>query len=271
MKICASCDIKKPFTEFHIDKASKDGFRFRCKACIKLYDQERSNKMAKLDRVYTAEDVKLCKHCREIKLISEFSRNLRNVDGKKSICKPCAIIEDKQRLINPEKQKQYAIDNPIRVCNVCMTEKPRSEFSNRADRVTGKSAICKSCSNLKGVKYHEAHKEERARYKAEAYNKDKDKYSARVKLYRKNNPGKTQAIQAANRAAIKRATPKWYEKAKVEQIYKSATELRAKGISVHVDHVIPLKGKLVCGLHCYDNLQILDAIENIKKGNKYTP
>lgn len=43
------------------------------------------------------------------------------------------------------------------------------------------------------------------------------------------------------------------------------------GIQYHIDHIVPLKSGLVCGLHWPENIQIITATENIKKGNRYWP
>jgi hypothetical protein len=64
-------------------------------------------------------------------------------------------------------------------------------------------------------------------------------------------------------ALIKRI-PKWADRTKIRNIYKEARE---KGMTV--DHVIPLRGKLVSGLHVHNNLQILPASVNFSKGNAF--
>lgn len=59
------------------------------------------------------------------------------------------------------------------------------------------------------------------------------------------------------------ATPAWVDLAALRDIYDKCPP------GHHVDHIIPLKGKNVCGLHVPHNLQYLPALENIKKGNKF--
>lgn len=68
---------------------------------------------------------------------------------------------------------------------------------------------------------------------------------------------------------MRRATPVWADMDKIKAIYRQAAKMRAAGNDVHVDHVIPLNGKRVCGLHVHNNLRIIPASDNYAKRNRY--
>lgn len=104
--------------------------------------------------------------------------------------------------------------------------------------------------------------------------KNPEVYRKITKTYRDSNPEKQIAKLAKRRASKLEATPSWLTKAQhaeMTDIYKQAKELEKIFFNrkFHVDHIIPLQGKDVCGLHVPWNLQILTAEENIAKSNKY--
>jgi len=76
---------------------------------------------------------------------------------------------------------------------------------------------------------------------------------------------------AARRAvAIARRTPAWAYSAAIEAVYAEARRLTEEtGVQHHVDHEIPLQGKLVSGLHVHNNLRALPARDNILKSNRF--
>lgn len=66
------------------------------------------------------------------------------------------------------------------------------------------------------------------------------------------------------------ATPPWVELKELAKFYELRDKMFLKtGIEHHVDHIIPIKGKIVCGLNVPWNLQVLTAKENLRKGNRW--
>jgi hypothetical protein len=86
------------------------------------------------------------------------------------------------------------------------------------------------------------------------------------------NPGKTNAAKTKNRLERLLRVPAWLtedDKWMIEQAYELA-KLRTEmfGFQWHVDHIIPLKGKKVSGLHVPTNLQVIPWQENLRKGSR---
>jgi len=78
------------------------------------------------------------------------------------------------------------------------------------------------------------------------------------------------AWSARYRATKLNATPAWADLEKIQQIYTLCKQIsEATGVLHHVDHIVPLQGKQVCGLHVESNLRIISATENISKSNNF--
>jgi hypothetical protein len=127
------------------------------------------------------------------------------------------------------------------------------------------NSLCSECARIKSVAFYHANN---------GKEKQKTEHIRSIKNnWRKKHKGKVNSWTAARYAAKIQRTPKWLtedDKWLIEEAYKLAV-LRSKmtNIEWHVDHIIPMQGDTVCGLHCIDNLQVIPAIENTKKSNKW--
>lgn len=120
-------------------------------------------------------------------------------------------------------------------------------------------------------KYRANNPETHSKTSKKYYNANKQKKLAYNKWWRAVNNDKQLAYNAKRRAQIKQALPAWADVDKINQIYTQSVELSTStGISHHVDHIVPLCGELVCGLHVHENLQVLVRGDNLSKGNKFT-
>lgn len=96
-----------------------------------------------------------------------------------------------------------------------------------------------------------------------------DKRREAERAYGARNKAKRAAGCAKRKATKLQATPAWADLGAIEAKYEEARNRSLEtGVRHHVDHIVPLKSSVVCGLHVHWNLQVLPAVENLSKGNR---
>lgn len=163
------------------------------------------------------------------------------------VCKQCHLLHE----------KKYNVQDPNR-----LVRRRKSHYDKNCETI-------KERSRSHSRENRDVHKIIELRYR-----KRNSKVCAqRAATYRNNNRGKCNSLWAARRARKRKATPPWLtptDKQQIEQFYQTAAYLTSlTGIQFHVDHIIPLRGKYVSGLHIPSNLQILPFYDNLTKSNNY--
>lgn len=156
------------------------------------------------------------------------------------------------------KQAEYRA-NPARREKARLTT--AAWFKNNPERAreTRREHYLRNAERIKAAaaEYAEKNKERMARYR-------QIRYALRYEDY---------VAAAAKRRAVQiQANASWDHEI-TDFITKEAAKLvrlrgEATGIRWHVDHVVPLRGKNVCGLHVWNNLAVIPAKDNLSKGNR---
>lgn len=183
-----------------------------------------------------------------------------------------------------------------KVCKRCKQSLPVSEFYPRKDIKSGLDPRCKACkketrpsragskaSAEYWQKYYAENSEQlnqrywtnpaTREYQLNRYHKNPEKFREQHEAYRRNNLGKYAAKEAKRRSRKLSATPPWLTKSQMkemENFYWLAKDLEVvSGQQYHVDHIVPLQGKKICGLHVPWNLQVLPSDINLSKNNRF--
>jgi hypothetical protein len=193
----------------------------------------------------------ICSRCRADQPLEAFAPNRAKASGYNSYCRPCMSAYAKERRKKPgikeaaaAAQARYAAANPEKT--KAATDRWRREHTDeRREKVKGYTQAWRA-----------ANPERNRELARETYVRTKARCHANV---------------AARRAHQHLAIAPWADLAAIKAIYAEAGRRNAKGEMVHVDHVIPLKHPLVCGLHCEANLEIVPALANWSKNNRHWP
>jgi hypothetical protein len=187
-----------------------------------------------------------CNQCFKNKTLDLFGRDITKKDKISNKCKDCTKTNDHLR------------------------------YLKNKDSVKNRNGIYRN-SHIEETKiisknYREKNREIINKKKKEDYDKNIEVRRAEKMISSKKYPDKINANNAKRKCNILNRTPSWLsmEDFKViEGFYFFAKKLETKtGDKYHVDHIIPLNGKNVSGLHVPSNLQVILAKDNLKKSNK---
>lgn len=196
---------------------------------------------------------KLCAKCGFLLGLENFNKFARNRDGLQSYCRECMREAAKKSYWkDPEKSRAASRDKA------------------RAAREKNPSENRLKCAEYRAKNIDSARERDKSRYHSNPTRMEAQKLAAKAAARR--FPEKRAAIVAERRAAALKATPKWRNPFFIREAYHLA-RLRSSvtGITWQVDHVVPLKSAMVCGLHAETNLQVIPQKVNASKQNAYWP
>lgn len=201
--------------------------------------------------------MKICSKCKVEKPLAEFGTAKKRRHGKRSACKECeAKVRALRRDERNAKQRAQYRANP---------EKKKAK--NRAWSIA--NAEYHAALKAKWVREHPEQSRQQA---LDWYRDNLERATENGARWRAANKGKIAAKQARHRVVTLQATPAWANKSYIEDTYANAAfRTKRTGTPWHVDHIVPLKSKLVCGLHWEDNLRVIPARDNQKKNNTWWP
>jgi hypothetical protein len=179
--------------------------------------------------------------------------------------KETAAATRKRRAANPEKYRKYGREYEKRprvkavrqkyyqINKHWMTKRNYEYYLKNKKRIDDAARVWK----ITNKKEYEAYQRQWAK-------NNPDKVKVKHIKYRKNNMDKVLYWNSNRRAGKLKRTPKWADLEKIKQVYKKCPE------GMVVDHIIPLQGDSVSGLHIATNLQYLSPNENSIKGNRFS-
>lgn len=192
---------------------------------------------------------KACKYCGVVKPLELFQKHPRAAHGRTNKCKACACEAERLRYVKNKETIRNRINSRYAANKTNFREKIYTWRRANMDK----------------------HKASAKKWKAQ--NQERQNAYERLR-YARNEAVKVSAAERCRRYQVskRKATPKWADIKVMRVLYAKAKEWqRITGIEWHVDHVVPIRSDIVCGLHTWDNLQVLAGGVNLSKLNRAWP
>lgn len=161
----------------------------------------------------------------------------------------------------------------MKTCTYCNVSKQVEAFHKDKSRADGLRNRCKECVGAYMAQYYKDNPEQVKARVATWVANNRSRHNAKCAKWVKANPAKVNARTARRYASKTQATPVWLtedEHWMLEQAYELA-RLRTKmlGIKFEVDHIVPLRGRRVRGLHVPWNVRVVPLKDNRTKSNTF--
>lgn len=161
----------------------------------------------------------------------------------------------------------------MKTCSKCKEPKEHKEFNKNRAQKDGLDNQCTLCSRKSKSKWKKENPEKNAAQQRNYYARNSDIVRSKKREFNRNNPGYYNAINAKSHAKRIKRIPSfltdsdWIE---IDWAYEiAASKTLETGVKHEVDHIIPLCGKFVSGLHVPGNLRIITKKANQSKGNRF--
>lgn len=158
-------------------------------------------------------------------------------------------------------------------CTKCAETKLFTEFRKHKSTKDRLTTYCKACLYAGQKEWKAKNKEKVNGWWSEYREENRLQLRQNAKKWREVNKGKKNADTAKRFAAKMQRMPKWLtkeEKLRMSCYYQvAAMRTQESGYAWHVDHIVPLRGETVSGLHVPWNLRVIPAQENMNKGNRH--
>ena len=158
----------------------------------------------------------------------------------------------------------------MKACTKCQTTKPFDGFYKRSRAPDGHEAWCKVCRLEHNRAWVQKNKDRHGELTRSWYERNKDHHLVNSKEWYAANHHRKLTTTTAREERCRLATPVWADREAIVALYAQAKRMTQEtGIQHDVDHIVPLRGKTVSGLHVPENLRVIPSAENKRKAAKF--
>lgn len=238
MKTCTKCKETKPLTDFTKDSRSKDGLNGWCRVCTRANSKRTSERNPEAAKIRSAK------------------WHAANRERKRELTK-------KWLAANPGKSAEYSARWSAKNPGEANAASRKWYWENRERALATDKA------------QREADLEKFLIRERKSYARNAKARALRHKKWSAKNRDRINYYASARRAAVIKRTPPWLSERQLLEVLRFFTEARVlsekTGVEHHVDHIVPLRGRKASGLNVPWNLQVIPAIDNLKKNNRHEP